>query len=66
MQSGRRTSRRTLLASALWGFGYTFTSGAMDAWVARRLAETGLPDPSVDQADALRTWQPRFVAGRRS
>jgi arylsulfatase A-like enzyme len=40
-------------------------SGAMDAWVARRLAETGLPDPSVEQADALRTWQPRFSAGRR-
>ena len=23
-----------LLASALWGFGYTFTSGAFDAWLA--------------------------------
>lgn len=40
-------------------------SAAMDAWVARRLAETGLPDPLVDQADALRIWQPRFIAGRR-
>jgi arylsulfatase A-like enzyme len=38
---------------------------AMDAWVARRLAETGLPDPSVAQAGALRTWQPRFIAGRK-
>jgi arylsulfatase A-like enzyme len=40
-------------------------SAAMDAWVARRLAETGLPDPLIDQADALRIWQPRFIAGRR-
>lgn len=40
-------------------------SEAMEAWVARRLAETGLPDPSLAQADALRTWQPRFIAGRR-
>jgi arylsulfatase A-like enzyme len=32
-------------------------------WVARRLRETGLPDPLVTQADALRTWQPRFIAG---
>jgi arylsulfatase A-like enzyme len=38
----------------------------MDAWIARRLAETGLPDPIVDQADALRIWQPRFIAGRRA
>lgn len=37
---------------------------AMDAWVAQRLAATGLPDPSVAQADALRTWQPRFIRGR--
>jgi arylsulfatase A-like enzyme len=40
-------------------------TAAMDAWVARRLAETGRPDPLVAQADALRTWQPRFIAGRR-
>jgi arylsulfatase A-like enzyme len=38
-------------------------SGAMDAWVSRRRAETGLPDPSEDQAGALRIWQPRFIAG---
>jgi arylsulfatase A-like enzyme len=38
--------------------------GAMDAWVERRLSECGLPDPSVAQADALRIWQPRFIAGR--
>jgi arylsulfatase A-like enzyme len=36
---------------------------AMDRWVQRRLAETGLPDPLVEQADALRIWQPRFIAG---
>jgi arylsulfatase A-like enzyme len=36
---------------------------AMDRWVSRRLAETGLPDPIVEQADALRIWQPRFIAG---
>lgn len=38
---------------------------ARDAHVTRRLAATGLPDPSVAQAEALRIWQPRFVAGRR-
>jgi arylsulfatase A-like enzyme len=37
----------------------------MEAWVARRLEETGLPDPSHAQADALRIWQPRFIAGKR-
>jgi arylsulfatase A-like enzyme len=35
------------------------------AHVDRRLAETGKPDPLVEQTEALRTWQPRFVAGRR-
>ncbi|MCC2668332.1 MAG: Arylsulfatase [Armatimonadetes bacterium] len=38
---------------------------ARDEHVARRLAETGLPDPLLDQQDALRTWQPRFIAGRQ-
>ena len=38
----------------------------MDAWIARRLLETGLPDPLVDQADALRIWQPRFIAGKHA
>lgn len=37
---------------------------SMEAWVARRLRETGLPDPLLDQADALRIWQPRFIAGK--
>ena len=36
-----------------------------DEHVARRLSETGLPDPLLHQQDALRTWQPRFIAGRR-
>ena len=36
---------------------------AMDRWVSRRLAETGQPDPIVEQANALRIWQPRFIAG---
>jgi arylsulfatase A-like enzyme len=35
-----------------------------DRHVRRRLAETGRPDPLVAQVDALRTWQPRFIAGR--
>jgi arylsulfatase A-like enzyme len=35
----------------------------MNQWVSRRRAATGLPDPSIDQADALRIWQPRFIAG---
>ena len=30
-----------------------------------RLSESGLPDPSVAQADALRIWQPRFIARPR-
>jgi arylsulfatase A-like enzyme len=39
-------------------------SADMDKWIARRMQETGLPDPQVDQADALRIWQPRFIAGK--
>lgn len=39
---------------------------ARDAHVERRLAETGNPDPLVEQADALRIWQPRFIEGKRS
>jgi len=35
------------------------------AFVERRLDETGRPDPLVTQVEALRTWQPRFIAGRR-
>ncbi len=37
----------------------------MHAWVHRRLAETAGVDPLVDQADALRIWQPRFIEGKR-
>jgi arylsulfatase A-like enzyme len=36
-----------------------------DHYVGERLAETGLPDPLVEQADALRIWQPRFIEGKR-
>lgn len=36
-----------------------------DAHRSKRLAETGLPDPLTEQAEALRTWQPRFIAGKR-
>jgi arylsulfatase A-like enzyme len=36
-----------------------------DRHVERRLRETGHPDPLIEQADALRIWQPRFVAGRQ-
>ena len=39
-------------------------SADMEAWIARRLNETGLPDPHIVQADALRIWQPRFIAGK--
>ena len=39
---------------------------ALEAHVARRLRETGRPNPLVAQADALRTWQPRFIAGRNA
>ncbi len=38
---------------------------ALDEYVLRRLSATGRPDPLVAQADALRTWQPRFIEGRR-
>jgi arylsulfatase A-like enzyme len=37
----------------------------MEAWVARRMQETGLPDPLIDQSDALRIWQPRFITGKQ-
>jgi arylsulfatase A-like enzyme len=36
-----------------------------DAHVAARMAATGLPEPLIEQAEALRTWQPRFIAGRK-
>ena len=36
----------------------------MHAWVQRRQRETAHPDPLIEQADALRIWQPRFIAGR--
>lgn len=39
-------------------------SAARDEHVGRRLREAGGPDPILDQADALRIWQPRFIAGR--
>ncbi len=32
-----------LAANALWGFGYTFTSGATDAWIADEVGQEGLP-----------------------
>lgn len=32
-----------LLAQVLWGVGYTFTSGALDAWLADELGEARLP-----------------------
>jgi len=35
-----------------------------DRHISRRLRDTGLPDPLIEQADALRTWQPRFIAGK--
>src|SRR5205085_11408954 len=35
-----------------------------DEHIRKRLAETGLPNPLVEQADALRTWQPRFITGK--
>ncbi len=37
-----------------------------DRHVAARLSATGGADPLVEQSDALRTWQPRFIAGRAS
>jgi arylsulfatase A-like enzyme len=37
----------------------------MARYVRSRLDATRLPDPLVAQADALRTWQPRFIAGMR-
>ena len=40
-------------------------TAAMEAHVARRLAETGLPDPSIAQAEMLRIFQDRFRAARR-
>jgi arylsulfatase A-like enzyme len=36
-----------------------------DAHIRRRLAESGLPDPLVEQADALRIRHPGFLTGRK-
>jgi arylsulfatase A-like enzyme len=38
----------------------------MEEWIERRMRETGLPDPLVAQSDALRIWQPRFIAGKQA
>ncbi len=38
-------------------------SEAMDRHVQGRLAATGQRDPIIEQADALRIWQPRFISG---
>jgi arylsulfatase A-like enzyme len=38
----------------------------MEEWIAHRMQETGLPDPLVAQSDALRIWQPRFIAGKQA
>jgi arylsulfatase A-like enzyme len=35
----------------------------MDHWIAQRLAATRSSDPIEEQADALRIWQARFMAG---
>ena len=35
-----------------------------DGHIKRRLDSTGLPNPLVEQSDALRTWQPRFITGK--
>jgi arylsulfatase A-like enzyme len=32
--------------------------------IEMRLRDTGNPDPLVEQAAALRTWQPRFITGK--
>jgi hypothetical protein len=37
----------------------------MDEWIVERLQQTGLLDPLVTQSDALRIWQPRFIAGKQ-
>jgi arylsulfatase A-like enzyme len=36
----------------------------MRAWVAARRAATGSGEPLEEQKNALRLWQPRFIAGR--
>jgi arylsulfatase A-like enzyme len=36
----------------------------MREWVAARRAATGSGEPLDEQKDALRLWQPRFIAGR--
>jgi arylsulfatase A-like enzyme len=41
-------------------------AAARDEHVRRRLEQTGLSHPLLAQSDALRTWQPRFIAGRRA
>jgi arylsulfatase A-like enzyme len=38
-------------------------SQQMGDWVGARMSDTRLPDPLEAQADALRIWQPRFIAG---
>jgi arylsulfatase A-like enzyme len=40
-------------------------TAAMEAWIDARTRATGHPDPSIEQASALRLWQPRFIAGRQ-
>ena len=37
---------------------------ALHEHVERRVRESGRPNPLVEQAEALRTWQPRFISGK--
>ena len=40
-------------------------TGEMERWVAERMLQTGHADPLLAQSDALRIWQPRFIAGKQ-
>ena len=40
--AGAGSAPAVLVAYAVWGFGYTFTSGAMDAWLADEVGEAKL------------------------
>ena len=40
--AGAGSAPAVLVAYAVWGFGYTFTSGAMDAWLADEVGEARL------------------------
>jgi MFS family permease len=54
-----------LIAQVIWGFGWTFTSGANTAWISDELLHAGEPQAAVDKAvtSGARAWHLGGILG---